>query len=57
MLSSYILGMDRISTSGIENFADFGMDVPEASAKDMTVKRIEVNFILSIYFVGMRRLL
>ena len=39
----------------MDNFPDFGMDVPEASSKDTTAMRIEVNFILSIYFVGMRR--
>jgi hypothetical protein len=49
------LGIDRVSTSGMDNFPDFGMDVPEASSKDTTAMRIEVNFILSIYFVGMRR--
>jgi len=55
-LSAYILGIDRISTSGMDNFPDFGMDVPEASSNDTTAIRIEVNLILLIYFVGMRRI-
>ena len=51
----YIVGIDIFSALGIDIFSALGIDSPAATCKDAIAISNDVNFILSVYSVRVRR--